>query len=54
MTLRNYFDLFVFVFLYLLLIHWVLKGFERIGSFFGFGKFTLKFIDYIKNKLSGR
>ncbi len=30
------------------------KGFERIGSFFGFGKFTLKFIDYIKNKLSGR
>lgn len=42
MTLRNYFDLFVFVFLYLLLIHWVLKGFERIGSFFRIWKVYLE------------
>lgn len=54
MTLIHYVELSVVIILYLFIIHLILKGFERIGSYIGFGEYFLKFVSYIKGKRKGR
>ena len=54
MTLIHYIELSMAIIIYLFIIHLILKIFERIGSYIGFGEYFSKFVSHLKGKRKGR